>query len=80
LAAELVRGKVDVIGTSRDQAIAAVKQQTRTIPIVMANSTDPATTGFVASLARPGKHHWAQRHVPGAQRHAFARSFPQCPE
>jgi len=43
-----------VIVTSTDVAIAAVKQQTRTIPIVMASSTDPVGTGFVASLARPG--------------------------
>jgi len=54
LAAELVRLKVDVIVTSTDPGIAAVKQQTQTIPIVMANSTDPVGTGFVASLARPG--------------------------
>lgn len=54
LAAELVRLKVDVIVTSTDQGIAAVKQQTRTIPIVMANSSDPVGTGFVASLAHPG--------------------------
>jgi putative ABC transport system substrate-binding protein len=53
-AAELVRLKVDVIVTSTDQGIAAVKQLTRTIPIVMANSTDPVGAGFVASLARPG--------------------------
>jgi putative ABC transport system substrate-binding protein len=53
-AAELVRLKVDVIVTSTDQGVAAVKQQTQTIPIVMANSTDPVATGFVASLARPG--------------------------
>jgi len=54
IAAELVRSKVDVIVTSTDPGIAAVKQQTRTIPIVMANSTDPVATGFVASLAHPG--------------------------
>ena len=54
IAAELVRMKVDVIVTSTDPGIAAVKQQTQTIPIVMANSTDPVGTGFVASLARPG--------------------------
>jgi len=53
-AAELVRLKVDVIVTATDQGIAAVKQQTQTIPIVMANITDPVGTGFVASLARPG--------------------------
>jgi putative ABC transport system substrate-binding protein len=54
LAGELVSRKVDVIVVSGDPAIAAAKQQTRTIPIVMANSTDPVETGFVASLARPG--------------------------
>jgi putative ABC transport system substrate-binding protein len=54
VAAELVRLKVDVIVTSTDGAIAAVKRQTQTIPIVMASSTDPVGTGFVASLARPG--------------------------
>jgi putative tryptophan/tyrosine transport system substrate-binding protein len=54
LARELVSLKVDVIVTATDIAIAAVKQQTSIIPIVMANSTDPVGTGFVASLARPG--------------------------
>ena len=54
LARELVRLKVDVIVVATDVAIAAVKQETRTIPIVMANSADPVGTGFVASLARPG--------------------------
>ncbi len=54
LARELVSLKVDVIVTATDVAIAAVKQQTSTIPIVMANSSDPVGTGFVASLARPG--------------------------
>jgi ABC-type uncharacterized transport system substrate-binding protein len=53
-AREMVRLKVDIIVTSTDEGIAAVKQQTRTIPIVMANSTDPVGTGFVVSLARPG--------------------------
>jgi putative ABC transport system substrate-binding protein len=55
-AGELVRLKVDIIVTSTDEGIAAVKQQTQTIPIVMANSTDPVGTGFVASLARPGRN------------------------
>ncbi len=54
LARELVSLKVDVILVATDLAIAAVKQQTSTIPIVMAVSTDPLGTGFVASLARPG--------------------------
>jgi len=54
LARELVRLKVDVIVANNDATIAAVKRETRTIPIVMAFSTDPVGTGFVASLARPG--------------------------
>ena len=54
LARELVGLKVDVIVTPTDVAIAAVKRETQTIPIVMAISSDPVGTGFVASLARPG--------------------------
>src|SRR5712692_5115581 len=54
LARELVGLKVDVIVTATDVAIAAVKRETQTIPIVMANSTDPVGTGLVESLARPG--------------------------
>jgi len=46
--------KVDVIVTATDTAIAAVRQQTHTIPIVMGNRADPVGTGFVASLAQPG--------------------------
>ena len=54
LAAELAQIKVDVIVTITDQAIAAVKRATHTIPIVMAGSVDPVDTKFVATLARPG--------------------------
>ena len=54
LARELVGLKVDVIVTVSDVAIAAVKRETQTIPIVMVVSSDPVGTGFVASLARPG--------------------------
>jgi len=54
LAAELARLKVLVIVTSTDEAIAAIKRQTQTVPIVMTASTDPVATGFVASLAHPG--------------------------
>jgi putative ABC transport system substrate-binding protein len=54
LARELVSLRPDVIVTSTDIATAAVKRETRTIPIVMALVTDPVATGFVASLTRPG--------------------------
>jgi putative ABC transport system substrate-binding protein len=54
LAAELVRLKVDVIVTGGAGATGPAKQATSTIPIVMAEDTDPVGSGFVASLARPG--------------------------
>ena len=54
LAAELVRLKVDVIVTAGPTATRAAKEATVTIPIVMAQDTDPVGNGFVASLARPG--------------------------
>jgi len=54
LVADLIRLKVDVIVSSTSPAIRAAKQQTSTIPIVMAGVTDPVGAGFVASLARPG--------------------------
>jgi len=54
LARELVERKVDVIVATTDGPIAAARRETRTIPIVMTNSTDPVGTGFVASLPRPG--------------------------
>lgn len=54
LAAELVRLRVDVIVTSGPPAIRAVREATRTIPIVMARMDDAEAHGFVESLARPG--------------------------
>jgi len=48
LAAELVRLKVDVLVTGSNAVIAAVKQVTATIPVVMAVSRDPVGAGFIA--------------------------------
>ena len=53
LAVELVRIPVDVI-VARGLTIAAARQATGRIPIVMAADPDPVRSGFVASLARPG--------------------------
>jgi putative ABC transport system substrate-binding protein len=53
LARELVAIKADVIVAQSTQAVEAVKQATRDIPIVMMVA-DPVASGFVASLARPG--------------------------
>ena len=56
LARELVGLKVGVIVATSDVVIAAVKRETRTIPIVMVLSTDPVGTGFAASLAHPSRN------------------------
>ena len=53
-AAEVVGSAPDVIVTSSTPALAALKQATRTIPIVFIVVNDPVGQGFVASLARPG--------------------------
>jgi putative ABC transport system substrate-binding protein len=55
LAAELVRLKVDIIVVTGVPPIRAVKNATKTIPIVMSGlAADPVEAGFVESLARPG--------------------------
>ena len=54
LAAELVRLKPDVLVTGGTPAIAALKQATTTVPIIMTWSIDPVGAGFITSLARPG--------------------------
>ena len=54
LAAQLTRLKLDVIVTGGPEPTRAAKQATSTIPIIMAQDTDPVGNGFVASLARPG--------------------------
>src|SRR5712691_4283493 len=53
LAAELARLPVDVIVAEGAAAIRAAQHATRTIPIVMAATSDPVGEGFVASLAHP---------------------------
>jgi putative ABC transport system substrate-binding protein len=54
LAAELVRLKVDLIYTASAEAVSAVKNATKTIPVVFATVQDPLASGLVESLARPG--------------------------
>ena len=54
LAAELVRLKVDILVSAGSTVTRDAKAVTSTIPIVMAQDTDPVANGFVASLARPG--------------------------
>ena len=53
-AAELVGLMLDAILATSPSAVAALRQQTRTIPVVFTPVADPVGQGFVQSLARPG--------------------------
>jgi putative ABC transport system substrate-binding protein len=53
-AKELVALQPDLILSGVTPTTAALLEQTRTIPIVLATVSDPVGSGFVASLARPG--------------------------
>jgi len=53
-AAELVGLMPDAILTSTTPGVSALREQTRTIPIVFVAVADPVGQGFVQSLARPG--------------------------
>ncbi len=54
LAEELVKLNVDVIVTNGTPGVRAARQATATIPIVTTSFADPVSSGFAASLARPG--------------------------
>src|SRR5947209_6716009 len=51
---ELVQSRPDVIVAGANAAVLALKDATRTIPIVMFLAADPVRSGLVASYARPG--------------------------
>jgi len=53
-AAEIVALAPDVILAATSAATVAVKEATRTLPIVFVNVSDPVGAGYVTSLARPG--------------------------
>jgi len=54
LADELVHLKVDVLVSPGPSVTRVLREATSTIPIVMAQDTDPVGSGFALSLARPG--------------------------
>lgn len=53
-AAHLLAMRPDVIVCQSAPVLAAVRQESKTTPIVFAQVTDPVRGGFVESLARPG--------------------------
>jgi putative tryptophan/tyrosine transport system substrate-binding protein len=53
-AAELVALAPDIVLAHSSPAVAALQEETSTIPIVFVGVVDPVGAGFVASLARPG--------------------------
>ncbi len=53
LAKELVALRPDVIFAQTTPVIAALRRESRAIPIVFTNVSDPVGAGFVTSLARP---------------------------
>jgi putative ABC transport system substrate-binding protein len=53
LAQELVSLQPDIIVTNGNAATNAIRWETRTIPIVFANVSDPVASGIVARLDRP---------------------------
>jgi len=55
-AKELVSLQADVILASGSPLIAALRRETRTIPIVFAGLSDPVGEGFVAGLPSPGEN------------------------
>ena len=68
LAAELVHLKVDIIvAAGGDPPVRAVKQATQSIPIVMANASDPVGAGLVSSLGRPGGNITGLSTLPGPE-------------
>jgi putative ABC transport system substrate-binding protein len=53
-AKEIVEVQPDVIFAANTPAVVALLRETRTIPIVFTNLSDPVETGLVTNLSRPG--------------------------
>jgi len=54
LAKEIIASQPDVIFVQSTGFVGVVARETRTIPVVFANVSDPVGAGFVESLRRPG--------------------------
>jgi ABC-type uncharacterized transport system substrate-binding protein len=86
LAKELVALQPDVILAHSTGAAVELQRESHTIPIVFVNASDPIGSGFVASLARPGRqsHRRAaprskhRRQVAGDAQGDCAAPHPRC--
>jgi ABC-type uncharacterized transport system substrate-binding protein len=56
LAKELVATQPDVILAHTTPVVVALKRETRVLPIVFVNVSDPIGSGFIANIARPGQN------------------------
>jgi putative ABC transport system substrate-binding protein len=56
LANELIRQNVELIVAASSAGTRAAQRATKTIPIVMVNASNALDSGFVASLAKPGRN------------------------
>ena len=56
LASELMKAKVDVIFAPNTVAVQSAKQVAGTLPIIFVSVDDPVGSGFVESLAHPGRN------------------------
>ena len=50
----MVLGTADWRHTTNTPAVVALQEETRPIPIIFANLSDPVETGLVSNLAHPG--------------------------
>ena len=54
MAKEIVKQQPDVIAVESTVGVAALARESRTLPMIFVNVSDPVDSGFVANLAHPG--------------------------
>jgi putative ABC transport system substrate-binding protein len=54
LVRELIQAKVQLVVTAQTPAVLVLKEQTKTLPVVLLGVSHPVEAGLVQSLARPG--------------------------
>jgi putative ABC transport system substrate-binding protein len=81
LAEELVRARPDVLLAPTTPQILALKQATKTVPIVMIAPSDPVGSGLVDSLAHPGGNvtgfAWMSRDIMGKRLQLLKEILPK---